>query len=169
MTASARDAADPATGEPGRLSVPALDRRCIFIAVCMLGIHLLGSVRVQAAYTEPRLALTRATPVRSASGRVTVKIEGTFSFADAVQLALPVSVTVSQGSLQARFDLDGNVFTSISGGPEQPTPGPGLVSVGEREITVVLPPAFTAGQATVRVILSYQDRPIASNSLSISL
>ena len=47
---------------------------------------------VRAANTEPTLALMRATAARSTSGRVTVTLEGSFSFADTVQLQLPLQV-----------------------------------------------------------------------------
>jgi hypothetical protein len=121
------------------------------------------------AFTEPRLALMRGTPYRSASGRITLKLEGTYSFADALQLALPVSVTVTQGTMRARFDLAGNVSTSLNGGPEEPAPGPGLVSIGERDITVVLPSDFSGGAATAQIVLTYEGRPIASNLLDVTL
>src|SRR5512140_1079710 len=74
----------------------------------------------QAAFTEPRLALTRATPFRSDAGKISLELEGTFSFADAVQLGVPVSIRVTQGQTTVRFELDGGVFTSVGGGPEQP-------------------------------------------------
>ena len=124
---------------------------------------------LSAAYTEPRLALTRVTPYRAAGGSITLKIEGSFSFNDAVQLGLPLSVTVSQGQLTARFDLNGGVFTSTGGAAEQPAAGPGVVEVAPRALTLVLPPGFAAGAAIAQVVASYDNKPIASNRLSFAL
>jgi hypothetical protein len=139
-------------------------------AACVaLAIGLLAHEAAHAAYTEPRLAVTRATPYRPANGRITLKIEGTFSFADTIQLALPLTITVTQGSLRARFDLAGNVFTSTGGGVEQLAAGPGMLSAGPREITIVLPNGFSAGAAVVQAVLTYEGKPINSNALTVAL
>jgi hypothetical protein len=110
----------------------------------------------------------RVTAYRSSSGTSTLKLEGSFSYADTVQLALPLSVTVTQGQLTARFDLSGNVFTS-TGGAEQPVAGPGVISVAQREIVLVLPAGFSAGTATAQVVANYEGQPISSNRLSFTL
>jgi hypothetical protein len=124
---------------------------------------------LQAASTEPRLALMRAIAYRSAGGSITLKLEGSLSFADALQLGLPLNVVITQGTLNARFDLAGNVFTSAAGGPEESAPGPGVVSIGTREIVLVLPAGFTAGAATAQLVASYSSQPIASNRLEFGL
>lgn len=129
---------------------------------------LLMSARLEAAFTEPRLALMRVTAYRSTNGTSTLRLEGSFSYADAVQLGLPVNVTVTQGQLTARFDLSGHVFTS-TGGAEQSAAGPGVVSFASREILLVLPPGFAAGAATAQVVLTYEGQPISSNRLSFTL
>lgn len=126
------------------------------------------STRLEAAFTEPRLALMRVTAYRSTNGTSTLKLEGSFSYADAVQLALPLSVVVTQGQLSARCDLAGNVFTS-TGGSEQPAAGPGVISFAPREIVLVLPAGFTAGTATAQVVATYGSQPISSNRLSFTL
>ncbi len=135
----------------------------------LLGFLLPCSVAVQAAYTEPRLALLRVTPYRSTSGSVSLKLEGSFSFADAVQLALPLTVTITQGQLRARFDLAGNVFTSVAGGAEEPAAGPGVIAIAPRALTLILPAGFSAGTAAAQVTASYEGEPIASNRLSFTL
>lgn len=122
-----------------------------------------------AAYTEPRLALLRATPLHSNGGSTALQLEGSFSLPDVVQLSMPLQVLVTQGALTARFDMNGGVFTSTNGGGEQPASGPGLVSVAAREIIVSLPSGFTAGAATVQVIAIYEGRQISSNRLSVDL
>lgn len=125
--------------------------------------------RAWGAYTEPRLALTRATVHHSASAVASVQLEGTFSFADLIQLAAPVNVYVMQGTLTARLDQAGNVYTSTAGGPEQPASGPGLVSLKEREILIVLPTGFHSGTATIRVEIIYDGGPISTNELGVTL
>ena len=134
------------------------------IAVCVL----IGG-RVDAAFTEPRLALMRVTAYRSTTGTSSLKLEGSFSYADAVQLALPLNVIVTQGQLTARFDLAGNVFVSTGGGPEQPAAGPGVVSFAPREIILALPTGFSAGAATVQMIANFDSQRISSNRLSFTL
>lgn len=129
----------------------------------------LTSSMASGAYTEPRLALMRVTAYHSTAGRVTLKLEGSFSFADALQLGLPINLIIVQGSLKARLDLAGNVFTSAAGGAEQAAPGPGVVGIGEREITLVLPSGFAAGNATAQVVATYDGQQIASNQLSFLL
>ncbi len=123
-----------------------------------------------AAGGNPQLAVVRATAHRSTSGSgVTLEVEGSFNFDDALQLPLPVDVVVTQGSLSARLDLAGNVFTSVDGGAEQPAPGPGVISVTRSVILVVLPSAFVSGPATVQLAVRYKDAPFSSNQLSVTL
>ncbi len=122
-----------------------------------------------AAYTEPRLALTRAAVHRSATGTVSLRLQGTFSFADIVQLATPVNVFVTQGSFSARCDQAGNVFTSSGGAPEQSASGVGLVSIQPSEMVVVLPTGFATGNALVRVVMTYEGTDISTNELGVVL
>ena len=124
---------------------------------------------LDAAFTEPRLALMRATAYRSVTGVITLKLEGTFSLDDTVQLALPLDVIVQQGSTTARFDLGGNVFITVGANPEQPAPGPGVIGVAPREITLVLPPGFAPGDVTAQIVASYQGEPVNSNRLAFTL
>ncbi len=126
-------------------------------------------MRVQAAFTEPQLALMRVTVERSSTGTVSLHLEGSFSLADAVQLDFPLGILVQQGALTARFDLAGNVFTSVGGGPEQSAPGPGVVGVAARAIVLVLPPGFSTGSATAQVVGTYDDHALASNRLGFGL
>ena len=130
---------------------------------------LCASTVSQAAYTEPRLALLRVTPYRATTGVITLKVEGSLSFADAVQLALPLSVTIAQGQLSARFDLAGNVFTTTAGGAEQPVAGPGVITIAQRAITLVLPPGFATGAASAQVTAAFDGKLISSNRLSFDL
>jgi hypothetical protein len=122
-----------------------------------------------AAITEPRLALMRATIYQSATGTRTLRLEGSFSFADAVQLALPLNVVITQGQLTVRCDLAGNVTTSTSGGSEQSAAGPGVISFTQREIVVVLPSGFSAGEASAQIVVTYGSQPISSNRLTFTL
>ena len=148
-------------------------RRGLGCRLCAVAFAALAAVATvvpaQAAFTEPRLALTRATPFRSDAGRISLELEGTFSFADAVQLGVPVSIRVTQGQSAVRFELDGGVFTSSGGGPEQPLAGPGIVAFTARSITVVLPAGFASGAATAQMTATYEGKPVASNRLGFSL
>ncbi|MBI3784012.1 MAG: hypothetical protein HY270_11490 [Deltaproteobacteria bacterium] len=139
------------------------------LAVLALAALLAAIAPAQAAYTEPRLALLRASSVHSSTGGISVQLEGSFSFPDVVQLDMPLQILVTQGTLAARFDLNGNVFTSVNGGPEQVTPGLGVVRVAARQIVLALPAGFGAGAATVQVVATYEGKPISSNRLGVSL
>ena len=138
-------------------------------ALVAIALSVMLGARVDAAFTEPRLALVRVTAYRSTSGASTLTLAGSFSYADAVQLALPLNVIVTQGQLSARFDLAGNVFTSTGGGLEQPAAGPGVVSFAPREIVLALPPGFSAGTAMVQVVADFDSQRISSNQLSFTL
>ena len=122
-----------------------------------------------AAGGSPQLALVSATPYRSSAGTISLDIEGSFNFEDTVQLPLPVDVIVAQGDRSERFDLAGNVFASIAGGPEQPDAGPGVIAVKPREILLVLPSGFGAGAATVQIVARYKDETFTSNALGFTL
>ena len=137
-------------------------------AVVLLLVALLAT-QAFAANTEPTLALMRATAVRAASGRITVTMEASFSFADAVQLALPVDIVVSQGTRVAHFSLDGQVSLSENGGPILVIDPPGVLSVSERTIVLVLPASFGPGEATARITADYGRKGVASNELRFSI
>ena len=122
------------------------------------------SATSDAGTTEPRLALMRARVDRSANGRTTLTLEGSFSFGDTVQLAIPLNVMVTQGQLTARLDLAGNVFVG-----DQPASGPGVISIAERQIVAVLPPQFAAGDAIVQVVATFDGKPLATNRLHVTL
>lgn len=121
-----------------------------------------------AAYTEPRLALLRVTPLRSGAA-ISLRIEGSFSFPDVVQLGMPLQIVVTQPTLTARFDLNGNVFTSANGAPEQPAAGPGIISVAAREVVLALPPGFTTAATTIQAVATYEGKIISSNRLTVNL
>ena len=124
---------------------------------------------VFAANTEPTLALMRASAVHSSSGRLTVILDGSFSFADALQLGLALDVQIAQGSYTAHCSLGGEVSVSLSGGPAQPAPAPCVLGVTDRTITLVLPAQFGPGDATAQLVLTHEGREIASNRLRFSL
>ena len=149
--------------------VPSRCLRILTQATALAALVALFARPLGAAFTEPRLALMRATAYRSVTGVVTVKLEGTFSLDDTVQLALPLDVVVQQGALSARFDLGGNVFTTVGTNPEQPAPGPGVIGVAAREITLVLPPGFAPGDATAQIVATYRGEPVNSNRLPFTL
>ncbi len=122
-----------------------------------------------AANTEPTLALMRATAVRGSSGRVTLTLDASFSFADAVQLGLPVEVLVTQGTRTAHCSLSGDVSVAVDAGPPQPAPPPCVIGVAERTLTLVLPAEFGPGAATAQLVLTQEGRVIASNHLGFTI
>ena len=131
---------------------------------------LLGAQLARASGGSPQLAIFRATSHRSETAQsVTLEVEASFNFDDALQLPLPVEILVTQGSLTGRFDLAGNVFTSLAGGPEQPSPGLGLIAVTRSVIVLVLPSVFSDGPASVQLVVRYQGAPLASNRLDVDL
>lgn len=121
------------------------------------------------ANTEPTLALMRAAAVRAPSGRVTVTLEGSFSFADTVQLGLPVEIEITQASRVARCMLSGDVTVSTDGGAAQPAPPPCVLGVTDRMVTLALPAGFASGDATAQLLLIHEGRQIASNRLGFSI
>ena len=121
-----------------------------------------------AANTDPTLALMRATAARGSSGRATLTLETSFSFDDAIQLALPIEVVVTQGTHVARCALSGAVALTVNG-VAQAVDGPGVIGVTDRRITVVLPPEFTAGEASAQLVGAYSSKPVASNVLRFTI
>jgi hypothetical protein len=157
----------PAQEAPGKLPAPSVALRLtVLIGLVALAV---APGPASGANTEPTLALMRATAVRGASGRTTLTIEGSFSFADAVQLALPLTIVVTQGSRSARYDLTGTVSVSIDGGAPQAAPAPGVLGISDRSITLVLPTGFSPGEATAQIVATYEDKAIASNALRFTL
>ncbi|MBI1817452.1 MAG: hypothetical protein HYR72_20955 [Deltaproteobacteria bacterium] len=141
-----------------------MQQRCKSLAL-MVAILMAAAVPLRAGTTEPRLALMRATAVRSTAGRITLTLEGNFSLGDTVQLALPLDVLVTQGEVAARFDLAGDPPTGLN----QPAPDAGVISIGERAITLVLPAQFMAGEATAQIVATFDGKPLASNRLRFTL
>jgi hypothetical protein len=153
----------------GRRRVTSPRLRLFTLRAAIAALLLSHAGPLYAAFTEPRLALMRATPFRATGGATTLSLEGSFSFADAVQLGMPLTVVVTQGQLSARFDLAGTVSISVGGGAVQPAPGPGVIGFTQREITLVLPRGFSPGAATVQVVADFDGKPIASNQLAVTL
>jgi hypothetical protein len=129
---------------------------------------LLAADAAPAANTDPTLALVRATAVRGSSGRATLTLETSFSFDDAIQLALPIEVVVTQGARTARCALSGSVAMSVGGAP-QPAASPGVISATARTIVVVLPAEFSPGEASAQLVAAYSSKPVASNVLRFAL
>jgi hypothetical protein len=146
---------------------PALRTVCALVLSAVVG--LLPARSAFGANTEPTLALMRASAVRSSSGRMTVVLEGSFSFADALQLGLAIDVQITQGAATAHCSLGGDVSVSANGGPPQPATPPCVLGVTDRTITLVLPAEFGPGEATAQLVLNHEGRDIASNRLGFTL
>lgn len=127
-----------------------------------------GAAPLSAANTDPTLALMRATAVRGSSGRATLTLETSFSFDDAIQLALPIDVVVTQGTRVAHCALSGTVSLTVDGAAQSPGDA-GVISVTDRRIIVVLPPQFAAGEASAQLVGAYSSKAVASNVLRFGL
>jgi hypothetical protein len=124
---------------------------------------------VRAANTDPSLALMRAAAATADSGRITITLEASVSFADTVQLGLPLDIVVVQGTRSAHFALSGEVALSVDGGPLQPAPPPGVLAVSNRTIVLVLPAQFAAGEASAQIVATYGGDSLASNRLRFTI
>jgi len=152
----------------------------------LLGLLLLfAPATARAAGSSPLLTIAAADAFASSSGAVSVDVQGSFNFEDVVQGIFPAGMVVFQGTSFARFDQAGNVVSGsaalLSNGLDA-TEVPALLSLGSPasppaaltrlradRVTVVLPPGFSAGAASVVLYAVYEDQGFASNALSVTL
>ena len=122
----------------------------------------------------------------SSSGAVSVDVQGSFNFEDVVQGVFAAGAVVFQGTSFARFDQAGRVSRAsaplLSDGlaaTEVPTlldprlacrrPRQRCAQLRADRVTVVLPPGFSAGPASVVLYAVYQGQGFASNTVSVVL
>jgi len=152
----------------------------------LLGLLLLfAPATVRAAGSSPLLTIAAADAFASSSGAVSVDVQGSFNFEDVVQGVFPAGAVVFQGTSFARFDQAGTVVAGtaplLSGGLD-PAEVPPLLALGSPaatpsaltqlradHVTVVLPPGFSAGPASVVLYAVYQGQGFASNTVSVTL
>jgi hypothetical protein len=152
----------------------------------LLGLLLLAApASVRAGGSSPLLTIATVDAFASSSGVLSVAVQGSFNFEDVVQGVFPAGVVVFQGTSFARFDQAGSV---VAGSAPLLADGldaaevPGLLPLGSPaappaaltqlradRVTVVLPPGFAAGTASVVLYAVYQDQGFASNTVSVTL
>jgi hypothetical protein len=151
----------------------------------LLGLLLAGPAPARAGGSSPLLTIAAADAFASSSGARSVDVQGSFNFEDVVQSVFPAGMVVFQGTTFARFDQAGTV---VSGSAPLLANGldavevPALVALGSPaappaaltqmradHVTVVLPPGFSAGAASVVLYAVYAGDGFASNTLSVTL
>jgi hypothetical protein len=154
--------------------------------LALLGLLLLaGPTPVRATGSSPLLTIATVDAFASSSGAVSVDVQGSFNFEDVVQGVVAAGAVVFQGTSFARFDQAGGVVSGsaplLSDGldaTEVPTlltlgsaaaPPAALAQLHADHVTVVLPPGFSAGPASVVLYAVYQDQGFASNTVSVLL
>jgi hypothetical protein len=154
--------------------------------LALLGLLLLaGPTPARAAGSSPLLTIATVDAFASSSGAVSVDVQGAFNFEDVVQGVVAAGAVVFQGTSFARFDQAGGVVSGsaplLSEGldaTEVPTlltfgspaaPPAALAQLQADHVTVVLPPGFSAGAASVVLYAVYQDQGFASNTVSVIL
>lgn len=134
--------------------------------------------------SSPLLTLTRAEVVAGPAG-VAVDARGSFNFEDVVEGVFPAGLVVHQGTRFARFDQAGAVAVGdaafladgFAAGEApalaalgDPAPAPAaLVALRTDRVTVVLPPGFAPGTATVTLYAVYEGAGWASNPITVTL
>ncbi len=146
---------------------------------------VLGAATAWASATSPTLIVSAARAIR-ADGRHAVTIEGTFDFANAVQVGYPLQLVVFQGARFVRFPASGAPRTGETAlladgrldAAELPAflaagaPVPAevrVVTLGATSALVALPAEFAAGAATAQVFTVLPEEPVLSNPLALVL
>jgi hypothetical protein len=139
----------------------------------------------RAGGSSPVLSLTAARAFATTGGVRAVDVHGAFNFEDVVQGVFPAGLVVVQGTHFARFDQAGAVVDGIAMeladgllASEVPTllargapaaPPAALSQLRPDRLTVVLPPGFTPGAASVVLYALHEGIGYASNALDVVL
>lgn len=146
---------------------------------------VLAAATAWASATSPTLIVSGARAVR-ADGRHAVTIEGTFDFANAVQVGYPLQLVVFQGTRFVRYPAAGAPRTGdtplLADGRLDAAELPAFLAAGEpatadvRVVTltatsalVALPAEFAPGTATAQVFTVLPEEPVLSNPLALVL
>jgi len=151
------------------------------VAVLVLGVPTPS----RAGGSSPLLTIASVDAFASSSGALSVEVQGSFNFEDVVQGVFPAGAVVFQGTSFARFDQAGAVVAGtaplLAGGLDA-TEVPALLALGSPaalpaalvqlradRVTVVLPPGFSPGAASVVLYAVYQGQGFASNTVTVTL
>jgi len=140
---------------------------------------------LRASGTSPALVLSAATGAAVGDQR-SVTLDGSFDFANAVQVAYPLSLVVFQGSRFVRYRLPGDAVAGDSPeladgqlsaneldafGQEGAAAAAGVrvVTLVTDRIRVALPAGFTAGPTTAILYAILPDSNVLSNPIDFTL
>jgi hypothetical protein len=138
-----------------------------------------------ASATSPTLVVSAARATRG-DARHAVIIEGTFDFANAVQVGYPLQLVVFQGTRFVRFPVGGTPRTGdttlLADGRLDAAELPAFLAAGApaaAEVRIVtltgssalvsLPASFAPGTATAQVFTVLPEEPVLSNPLALVL
>ena len=155
------------------------------IAVVGLVLAAAAPAALRASGTSPALVLSAATGSAAGSQRA-VTLDGSLDFANAVQVAYPLSLVVFQGSRFVRYRLpgavvagtspelaDGNLTTDeIDAVDHEGSAAPAavrIVTLVADRIRVALPADFVAGPTTAVVYAILPDSNVLSNPIDFTL
>ncbi len=151
----------------------------------VLALLLLGPIPGRPSATSPTLVVSAASATR-VDGRVAVTIEGTFDFANAVQVGYPLQLVVFQGTRFVRFTIGDTARTGTTslladgqlalgelpaflGAGALAPPDVRIVTFTATHALVSLPAEFTSGGATAQVFTVLPEEPVLSNPLALVL
>lgn len=142
--------------------------------------------RACAAGTSPTLALVGVDAFATEERTRLITATGAFNFDDLVQVPFPAAgLLVVQGARFARYDVDGTVrdgttpivadgvvpaeLESLLALGSSAAPPTRLVRLAANEVTVVLPPGFEPGAASVVLFALHEDESFVSNAIAVVL
>ena len=155
-------------------------------ALLAVGISLtVPAGSAHAAATAPHLALSAAAG-SAVDGSRSAVFDGTFDFANALQLGYPISLVVFQGARFARYPLAGAAATGTSpeladgalvagevgallGEGAPAATGVGVVTVTATRVRVTLPATFVPGATTAVVVTVLPEGTLLSNPIGFTL
>ena len=141
--------------------------------------------RLRASGTSPALVLSAAAGA-AVGGQRSAALDGSFDFANAVQVAYPLNLVVFQGSRFVRYRVPGDAVAGNSPeladgqlsadeldafgreGSAAPA-GTRIVTLVSERIRVALPAGFTAGPTTAILYAVLPDSPVLSNPIDFTL
>ena len=157
-------------------------RRAFLVALALATAAPAG---LRASGTSPALVLSAAAGA-AVDGQRSATLDGSFDFANAVQVAYPLSLVVFQGSRFVRYRLPGaavagdspeladgqlsaNELDAFGQEGSAAAAGVRVVTLVADRIRVALPPGFTAGQTTAILYAILPDSNVLSNPIDFTL
>jgi hypothetical protein len=161
---------------------PSWRRRGLVIVIALTAA---APARLRASGTSPALVLSAAAGA-AVGGQRSVALDGSFDFANAVQVAYPLDLVVFQGSRFVRYRVPGAAVAGDSPeladgqlssdeldafgreGSAAPA-GVRIVTLVTDRIRVALPAGFAAGPTTAILYAVLPDSPVLSNPIDFTL